>query len=72
MTAKVTPLTFPPDRRAGVHESSVLDGVLIGADGQLFDDDDEPIAWPVALAGDKGYIAPTGSTTTCWTWASRR
>jgi len=50
------PLTFR--LTAGqVHESSVLDGVLIGADGQLFDDDDEPIAWPVALAADKGYRA---------------
>jgi transposase len=50
------PLTFR--LTAGqVHESSVLDGVLIGVDGQLFDDDDEPIAWPVALAADKGYRA---------------
>ncbi len=50
------PLTFR--LTAGqVHEASVLDGVLMGADAQLFDDDGEPIAWPVALAGDKGYRA---------------
>ncbi len=50
------PLTF--HLTAGqAHESTVLDGVLIGADEQLFDHDDEPIAWPVALAGDKGYRA---------------
>ena len=35
----------------------VLDTVLIGADEPLFDADDQPIAWPVALAGDKGYRA---------------
>jgi transposase len=39
------------------HESTVLDTLLIGADEQLFDEKDEPIAWPVALAGDKGYRA---------------
>ena len=50
------PLTFR--LTAGqVHESTVFDGVLIGADAQLFEDDDEPIAWPVALAADKGYRA---------------
>lgn len=50
------PLTF--SLTAGqVHESTVLDDVLIDADQQLFDDDDEPIAWPVALAADKGYRA---------------
>ena len=31
--------------------------MLIGADEQLFDAWGEPIAWPVALAGDKGYRA---------------
>ena len=39
------------------HESTVLDDVLIGADEQLFDIDGKAIAWPVALAGDKGYRA---------------
>ena len=29
----------------------------MGADEQLFDAEGEPIAWPVALAGDKGYRA---------------
>ena len=40
-----------------VHESTVLDILLQGADEQLFDAAGEPIAWPVALAGDKGYRA---------------
>ena len=31
--------------------------MLIGADQQLYDGQGEPIAWPVALAGDKGYRA---------------
>jgi len=35
----------------------VLDVVLTGADEQLVDTEDEPVAWPVALAGDKGYRA---------------
>jgi transposase len=39
------------------HESTVLDTLLIGADAQLIDADGEPIAWPIALAGDKGYRA---------------
>ena len=39
------------------HESTLLDDVLIGADEQLYDSQGEPIAWPVALAGDKGYRA---------------
>lgn len=39
------------------HESTVLDIVLVGADEHLFDAEGEPIAWPVALAGDKGYRA---------------
>jgi len=30
---------------------------MVGADEQLFDAEGEPIAWPVALAGDKGYRA---------------
>ena len=35
----------------------MLDILLQGADEQLFDAAGEPIAWPVALAGDKGYRA---------------
>ena len=31
--------------------------MLQGADAQLLDGNDDPIAWPVALAGDKGYRA---------------
>jgi transposase len=50
------PLTF--QLTAGqAHESTVLDDVLIGADAQLFDGEGHPIAWPVALAADKGYRA---------------
>jgi len=30
---------------------------MTGADAALFDSSGEPIAWPVALAGDKGYRA---------------
>lgn len=40
-----------------VHESAVLDTVLMGADEQLVDIEGTPVAWPVALAGDKGYRA---------------
>lgn len=39
------------------HEASVFDELMTGADERLFDEDGEPIAWPVALAGDKGYRA---------------
>jgi len=39
------------------HESTVLDDVLVGADEQLIDAKGNPVAWPVALAGDKGYRA---------------
>ena len=39
------------------HESTVLADVLIGADEQLFNAEGEAVAWPVALAGDKGYRA---------------
>ena len=39
------------------HESTVLDTILQGADAKLFDGDGEPVAWPVAIAGDKGYRA---------------
>lgn len=39
------------------HEATALDDVLMDANTHLFDGDDRPIAWPVALAGDKGYRA---------------
>ena len=40
-----------------IHESTVFDTLLIGADECLFHGDGEPIAWPVALGADKGYRA---------------
>jgi transposase len=39
------------------HESTVLDVVLAGADDRLSGSEGEPVAWPVAMAGDKGYRA---------------
>jgi transposase len=39
------------------HESTVVDTLLAGADANVVDGEGEPIAWPVALAGDKGYRA---------------
>lgn len=39
------------------HESTVLDTILAGADARLFDGEGQPVAWPVALSGDKGYRA---------------
>ena len=39
------------------HDSTVLDTVLEEADARLHDSGGEPIAWPVALGGDKGYRA---------------
>lgn len=39
------------------HESSVFDTLLLGADEQLVDSKGEPMAWPLAMAGDKGYRA---------------
>lgn len=39
------------------HESTALIAVLEGADAELLGEDGKPIAWPVALAGDKGYRA---------------
>ncbi len=39
------------------HESTVLAEVLLGADEQLIDAKGKAVAWPVALAGDKGYRA---------------
>jgi transposase len=39
------------------HESTALKPLLMGADKAITDSDNEPMAWPVALAGDKGYRA---------------
>lgn len=39
------------------HEAAAFDTVMLGADQHLIDDQGEPIAWPVALAADKGYRA---------------
>lgn len=39
------------------HESTVIDTLLAGADANVLDGCGEPIAWPVMLAGDKGYRA---------------
>ena len=36
---------------------SGLNALLIGADAHLIDGQGEPIAWPIALVGDKGYRA---------------
>ncbi|QDU63700.1 hypothetical protein Pan216_45810 [Planctomycetes bacterium Pan216] len=40
-----------------MHESTVVDTLLEGVDATLCDGDGEPVAWPVALGGDKGYRA---------------
>ena len=40
-----------------VHESTVLDTLLQGAEANLINNEGEPIAWPLAIAGDKGYRA---------------
>jgi transposase len=39
------------------HESTALLPVLEGADANVTDAAGEPVAWPVALGGDKGYRA---------------
>jgi transposase len=39
------------------HESTALAPLLEGADAAVTDFEGTPIAWPVALAGDKGYRA---------------
>jgi len=39
------------------HEAAAFDTLMVGADAALYDAGGEPIAWPVALAGDKGYRA---------------
>lgn len=40
-----------------VHDSALLDEVLVGADEALVDEDNVPMLWPLKLAGDKGYRA---------------
>jgi len=40
-----------------IHESTALDRLLVEADNSLLDAEGERIAWPVAVAGDKGYRA---------------
>ena len=39
------------------HESTALQPLLEGADARLYDGEGGPVAWPVALGGDKGYRA---------------
>ena len=39
------------------HESTALDAVLQAADAQLLYANGSPVAWPLALAGDKAYRA---------------
>ena len=39
------------------HEAAAFATVMVGADEHLRDANGEPVAWPVALAGDKGYRA---------------
>lgn len=39
------------------HESTALKPLLEGADETLLDQEDEPVAWPLQLAGDKAYRA---------------
>ena len=39
------------------HESTAVLPLLQGADQTITDIEGDPVAWPVALAGDKGYRA---------------
>jgi transposase len=39
------------------HDITALVPLLEGADESIVDGDGEPVAWPVAMAGDKGYRA---------------
>lgn len=39
------------------HESTAVESLLQDADAQLVDDHGNYVAWPLALAGDKGYRA---------------
>lgn len=40
-----------------VHENTSLIDLLNGTDAEVTDSSGDPVAWPVALAGDKGYRA---------------
>ncbi|MCP4966133.1 MAG: IS5 family transposase, partial [bacterium] len=40
-----------------VHDSAVLDELVVGADADLHDEDGVAMAWPLKFAGDKGYRA---------------
>lgn len=40
-----------------VHDSNAFDDLMVGADAKIVNGDGGPVAWPVALAGDKGYRA---------------
>ncbi len=50
------PLTFQLSP-GQAHESKYLDALLIEVDENISDGDGQPIAWPVAIGGDKGYRA---------------
>jgi len=39
------------------HENTTLVDLLNGIDAEMTTGDGEPVAWPVAIAGDKGYRA---------------
>lgn len=39
------------------HESTAFDKLFENADEQLIDANGDPVSWPIALAGDKGYRA---------------
>jgi transposase len=39
------------------NESTVMDELLVGADAALLDPEGQPIAWPLALGGDRAYRA---------------
>lgn len=54
--AKGIPLHF--HLSAGqVHDSKMLDTIMMGASEWLYDEHGAEIAWPLKLAGDKGYRA---------------
>jgi transposase len=39
------------------HESKYLDALLCDIDARLTNSEGDPVAWPIALGGDKGYRA---------------
>lgn len=39
------------------HDTMALEDVLQRADDEIRDSDNTPVAWPAAIAGDKGYRA---------------